>query len=67
MYGILQRNVDEILVVREKVVTLQRVSPPRPAPRELRQVLIEATVVGCSGAMKIAYPFFIANTQCPDR
>ena len=28
-----------------------RVSPTRPAPRELRQVLIEATVSGRSGAM----------------
>lgn len=26
-------------------------SPTRPAPPELRQVLIEATVGGCSGAM----------------
>ncbi len=28
-----------------------RVSPTRPAPRELRQALTGATVPGCSGAM----------------
>lgn len=28
-----------------------RVSPTRPAPRELRQILTEAAVPGCSGAM----------------
>ena len=39
------------LVFRKNVVTLHRVSPTRPAPRELRQALIGATVPGCSGAM----------------
>ena len=34
-----------------KRLILQRVSPTRPAPRELRQVLIEAAVPGRSGAM----------------
>ena len=41
----------QLLSLRKKVVTLQRVSPTRPAPRELRQALIGATVPGCSGAM----------------
>lgn len=39
------------LAIQEKCVPLYRVSPTRPAPRELRQVLIEATVPGRSGAM----------------
>ena len=44
---------------RADFVTLRRVSATRPAPPELRQVLIEATVGGCSGAMWLAYPFFV--------
>jgi hypothetical protein len=38
---------------------LQRVSLVRPAPEELPQVRNEARVFGCSGAMQVAYPFFI--------
>ena len=36
-----------------------RVSPTRPAPSQFPQVLTEARVRGCSGAMQIAYPFFV--------
>ena len=39
------------LTIQKFCVTLHRVSPTRPAPRKPRQVLIEATVSGCSGAM----------------
>ena len=35
-----------------------RVSPTRPAPPELRQVLIEATVLGCSERDVDSLPFF---------
>ena len=35
----------------KRLYLCSRVSPTRPAPRELRQVLIEAAVPGRSGAM----------------
>ncbi len=37
--------------MKKKLYLCTRVSPTRPAPRELRQVLIEAAVPGRSGAM----------------
>ena len=45
--------------IAENHYLCSRVSATRPAPPELRQVLIEATVGGCSGAMWLAYPFFV--------
>ncbi len=41
------------------LLILQRVSLVRPAPDELPQGGNAARVIGCSGAMQVAYPFFI--------
>jgi len=40
-------------------VLLQRVSLVRPAPAELPQDGNVARVSGCSGAIQVAYPFFM--------
>ena len=52
-YEIFEQNVIKIWSVQKNVVPLQRlrVSPTRPAPSELPQVLTEARVRGCSGVM----------------
>ena len=52
-YEIFEQNAIKIWSVQKKAVPLQRlrVSPTRPAPSELPQVLTEARVRGCSGAM----------------
>lgn len=47
-----------LLPIQKKVLPLHRVSPTRHAPRELRQVLIEATVLGCSERDVDSLPFF---------
>lgn len=48
-----------MFLCRLKIVFLQRVSPVRPAPAEFPQGRKTARVGGCSGAMQVAYPFFI--------
>ena len=52
-YEIFEQNALKIWSVQKKAVPLQRlrVSPTRPAPSEFPQVLTEARVGGCSGAM----------------
>ncbi len=52
-YEFFEQNAVKIWSVQKKAVPLQRfrVSPTRPAPSELPQVLTEARVRGCSGAM----------------
>ena len=57
-YRRIKNNIRNTCPNQKIVVPLpqKRVSPVRHAPSELPQGLTAARVLGCSGAMQIAYP-----------